>query len=454
MQRDRGAMFGSVSQLTRKSLPFVVGVLGISYVVADVSIYRALVMLVAYGIIQLIVSRQLVSKWIIVVVLAGLFAGALAEYPDGSDLWPYQSYGRMIVEYHENPYIKVPADFPDDPVMERVLPMYRNVPSVYGPIMVLGSAVIARLTGESRTAGRLLWQSAGLGAVLASLWLMRRRGVDRGNLWLFASSPLVVYHLVNQAHNDVFVGLFLLIGCLVAERRRPVVAALCFSAAALVKLPAVIALVVFIVWLVGQREYRSAVKAVLASAAGAIVVMLPFGVSNVLEPVVGEKGAVNATSLWNFVRGDAATFLWRPLRSVESDAGTLLSVIAIMLPLIVAVVAAWRGRGCPLHRSVTVGLLAYFVFALHPSVWFLGWLLPLAALWPRDDALRIVGYSSLCLVTSQAWLMPVAARLSGDGQLDLVDRLASVSLGVSTLAGLWLVGRLMVPLSVDSDKRG
>ena len=438
----------------RKSLPIAAAVLGVVYVCLDASIYRSLLVLLGFGVVHIVASSRPVSVRVFVIALAVLIVGGLSERPDGTDLWAYQSYGRMIATHHANPFVSAPDDFPDDVVFQRVLPMYRSDPSVYGPVLVAGSTIIAAASGESELAGRLLWQAACAIAVVATVLLLRRRGVAPPLLLLFAASPLVVYQFLNQAHNDVFIGLLVLAGCIAADRRRTVAAALCFTAAALVKAPVGVALIVYALWLMARGERREAVKATCVGAAFAVVALAPFGLSAALSPMLGHSGAVNATSLWNLIRGDAATFLWRPLRSVETPAGKALSTVAVIVPVAIAVIAAIRRRERPLHEAMSIALLAWFVFALHPSVWFLGWALPLFMLWPRTEALRVAAYSTLCLVVSQAWLMPVAARLTGDGSLDVVDRLAALGLGVSTVLGVWLVVRLLRHETVTSGEGG
>lgn len=429
-------------------------VLGVVYVCLDTSIYRSLIVLVAFGIAHVLAGSRPVSGRVVALVLAVLIVAGLSEKPDGTDLWIYQSYGRMVATHHANPYVSVPDDFPDDAVIQRVLPMYRSDPSVYGPVLVTGSTVIAAVSGESELAGRLLWQMACAIAVVATALLLRRRDVSNAAVLLFAASPLVVYQFLNQAHNDVFVGLLVLAGCLAADRRRTIVAALCFAAAALVKAPVGVALVVYLVWLAARGERRESVKAALVGAVFAVAALAPFGFVAALTPMLDQRGSVNATSIWNLVRGDVATFLWRPIRSTEAPAGRALSAVAMLVPVVISVIAAFRRRERPLHEAMSIALLAWFVFALHPSVWYLGWVIPLFMMWPRAEALRVTAYSTLCLVVSQAWLMPVAARLTGDGSLSVIDRLAAVGLGASTVLGLWLMVRLLRHEAVTSRERG
>lgn len=442
----------AVARVLRRVAPWLTAVLGVAYVCLDASIYRSLLVLVVYAGVHLASSGAPVGRSTIALVGAVLVIGAMAERPDGTDIWIYQSYGRMVATHHANPYVSVPDDFADDPVMNRVLPMYRGDPSVYGPVLVAGSTLIASVSGESELAGRLLWQSACAIAVVAIAALLWRRRVHPSLILLVVSSPLVVYQFLNQAHNDVFIGLLVLVGCLAAEKGKVVGATLCFAAAALVKAPVGVAFVVYLVWLWARGGRRDASKALLTGTVFALVSLAPFGIGAALAPMLDQKGSVNATSIWNLVRGDAATFVWNPIRSVETPAGGALAALSMAIPIAVSVVAAWHRRARALYEPMSIALLAWFVLALHPSVWYLGWIVPLAPLWSRRTTVTIVAYSSVCLLVNQSWLMPVAARLSGDGRLDVVDRLAASGLGICTVFGVWLVAHLMrTPLEVSTD---
>ena len=50
---------------------------------------------------------------------------------------------------------------------------------------------------------------------------------------------------------------------------------------------------------------------------------------------------------------------------------------------------------------------------------------------------------SLFDLSDQAWLLPVAAQLTGDGRLQVIDRLGAPLLGVVSLAGMLIILRLI-----------
>ncbi len=327
------------------------------------------------------------------------------------------------------------------PVVDRTVDLYREIGSVHGPVFRVLAAAVSTLSGTGELAGRLAWQGVSLVAVAGILVVLRRRGTPWHQVVLIGGSPAVVYLLIHQAHNDVFVGLLILVGATCAQSGRHVPTSLSFAAAALVKAPSGIALVTFVVWLLARRERRAAGWCVASAVVLGAIVVSPFGLSAVLGPLTERSGETNATSLWNVVRGDALSFVWRPERTIDPSAGALVSVAGIVVPVSIAVIAAWRLRSRPVHEPLTVAVLAWVVFSLYPSVWLTGWFVALAGLWSGRVSRLLIGYSSLSLLTSQSWLMPVAAIVDR-GTYGWVERLAAMLLGVTSVVGVALIVHL------------
>ena len=412
------------------------------YLVVDLSIYRSLVLLGAISLVHLFLVKLQWSRWLLLAAFLPLAFAAISQVPNGTDLWIYHSYGRIVVEHGDNPYVAVPDDYANDVVMQRVLPMYRSEPSIYGPVFVLGAGGIAAVFGDSETGGRLAWQIISCVAVLGSAYLLRKR-VTLQSLSLLLLSPITLYLVIHQAHNDVFVGLAILGACILANKNRYIAASICFSFAALMKIPSGISLLVLVLWLLMNHQFRKGLKVFLTAIVSAGIFLIPFGGRTPVAAMLSSNNQVNATSIWNSVRGDWESFVFRPLREANEKAGHLVSFVSIVLVLFLAIIATWKLRRQPIHFSVSVALLGYIILALHPSAWYYAWVLPLACLWGKREQLLIFGLSSLYFLTTQAWLLPVAAQLTGDGRLQVIDRLGAPLLGVVSLAGMLIILRLI-----------
>lgn len=425
--------------------------LGVAYLAVDFSIHRSLIVLTLWSSAALMMNGP-VSRWVVFLGVTVLGAVAVAEIPFGTDLWFYQSYGRIVEEYRSNPYVIAPISFIGDPVIDRTVDFYRDTGSVYGPLFIAGAAVVSALSGEGELAGRLAWQGLAFVAALFILVLLRRQDVPWDRIFVVGASPVFVYLLINQAHNDVYVGLMILAGTILAERDRHLAASSLFVLAALVKVPAGIALLTYLACLLFRNERRKFATAAVLAAAVSLVSLFPFGLRAVMSPLADNSGTTNATSMWNFVRGDVQSFLWRPERTIDTIAGPVVALGGILVPTAIAIFAAWRLRHRAIHEPLTIALVAWVVLSLYPSVWLSGWFVALAGLWNLKEARLLIGYSSLLLITSQSWLLPVAAIVDR-GSYGPVERLAATLLGITTLLGLVLLVHLLVRKDSSSVSR-
>src|SRR5437588_3527591 len=149
---------------------------------------------------------------------------AVAAPPrESRDLWVYAMYGRMVAHHQVSPYRHVAAEFPHDPWAAKVPHGWRQTRSVYGPLFTGVSAAAMAPAGDSFLAGRLFFQLLAAAAVAGCLWLIERRTRSAAALALLALNPVVIVSVVNGGHNDALVGLGVLGGVLLAERR-PLVA--------------------------------------------------------------------------------------------------------------------------------------------------------------------------------------------------------------------------------------
>lgn len=404
------------------------------------SVHRHVALLaLASALLLLGAVRGRLSTTVLLATAVPVALVAVAKVPDGTDLWSYQAQGRVLAVHHSNPYTTPPSAYPDDPVTARVNPIYLDALSVYGPVFSLAAGVVAAVTGTGELLGRLAWQLLAVAAVAAAAFALRRRWAAAPvAIALVLLQPVTVDEVLHLAHNDAIVGLLVLAACWAAGRERPVPAGLLFGAAALVKAPAIVALIAYLVWLVARGERRDAARSAGSALALALITVVPFGPRAVLDATSAASSHINATSIWHLARGHWQMFVHRPLVEGGDQVGTVLRIAAIAVPIAVAVTAAYRLRHRPVHEAVTVALVAWMVFGLSAASWYLWWALPLLALWSGADRVALLLYACLVQITSQAWLMPVAALIT-TGHLELVDRLPALLLGLTTVLGLALL---------------
>ncbi|HEY0639686.1 MAG TPA: polyprenol phosphomannose-dependent alpha 1,6 mannosyltransferase MptB [Pseudonocardiaceae bacterium] len=134
-----------------------------------------------------------------------------------------------------------------DPLVRTIPSLWRDTPAPYGPLFLgLGRGITA-LAGENVVASVLLHRVLALAGLAMIVWavprLARRFGADPvAALWLGAANPLVLFHLVSGVHNEALMIGLMVAGLEVALARSWVLGAVLISLAAMVKVPAVLAL--------------------------------------------------------------------------------------------------------------------------------------------------------------------------------------------------------------------
>jgi len=158
-------------------------------------------------------KRQL---WIIVFVGAFLFALInLFIFPISStDLYDYVSRGRISGIYGDNPLVRIPNDYPFDPIVQ--LAAWRRDPSAYGPLWEVISGLIGRFVGAQLWKNMLGYKILAFISYILSTFtiaaILKKLAPHRslsGTL-LFAWNPLILLDGVANAHNDMVMVAFIL----------------------------------------------------------------------------------------------------------------------------------------------------------------------------------------------------------------------------------------------------
>jgi hypothetical protein len=305
------------------------------------------------------------------------------------DVYSYLMQGTMTV-LGIDAYQYGPA-FLGGPLSLDIPQIWQTTPAPYGPVFLSMASDVTSVTGESTWFGILGMRLLALAGVGLLVWsvprIARASGVDPGGaMWLGVLNPLVLIHLVGDAHNDALMLGLMMAGLALALERRPAAGAALVALAALVKAPAGLALV-FIVPIWAAQMSGSA--RTLRSTAGA------FGVGAgtvVVTTTVAGTG-------YGWIDALDTPTLAHTWTSITTDFGVWTGMVTEQFGWATRdqTLAAWRliglgvaGITCLLllrryHREaplVGLGLGLAAVLALGPVVhpWYLLWaIVPLAA---------------------------------------------------------------------------
>ena len=327
----------------------------------------------------------LVAAVAVAVQLAPLGAPLLLS----TDAWTYWDYGRVAAVQHANPYANRPAAFPGDPALEHMGAAWREKTSVYGPAFSLASEPIARAAGNSANAAAWIYKTLAALAVLAAAALAAKLASRRRALALafVGWNPLLAIHFAGGGHNDAWVGaLVLAAAALLAGQRRRYAGGVWALAIAIKWVPIVF---LFLSLLADRRERRRALAAgFLASGAGiAVVATWRYGWHwlGAAAPLARNAWLETSYALPHRLQGLG---LPRPV------------AIGLAVALLVAGLV-WLARQALAGRARNA-MAACVILLTSPylAVWYLGWVVPLAAADEDDRTARVVTLG-LC-----AYLLP------------------------------------------------
>ena len=141
-----------------------------------------------------------------------------------SDVHHYVMEGRTLWVYGDNPLVRPPSSYPQDPYLHYVPPWHQDAPAPYGPLWALLTGLPSLLPQGRPEAVLLGYKALAALFFLATavlLWLalgpagpgQRRRG-----LLLYAWNPLLLMAAAVDGHNDPAM-MFFLVGAVVAVGR-------------------------------------------------------------------------------------------------------------------------------------------------------------------------------------------------------------------------------------------
>jgi hypothetical protein len=318
-------------------------------------------------------SREAPVWWI-----AGAWSVPFALGPPlfSSDVYTYAAQG-IMVQHGFDPYQVGPSALGYVPSVAAVDPLWRSVPSPYGPVATQLEHFAAFVSGGSPLGAVVVLRVFAVFAVLAiGLLAAALAGEHRAlALSLTVLNPLLLLQVVSAAHFEGAMCAFLLGALLAAERRRWTLAIVLACLAGSVKAPAFVAVLAIVVVHSAVRHGRAAWRmaardlsiAAVTTGALSVTVSNGFGWIDALRtPTLGYTRWAPTSLIANLLR------LIVPPASFD-DVNTAARDVALLAAgcLVVYLLATARRR--PLNQSVGVGLIA--VGLLSPVVypWYLLW---------------------------------------------------------------------------------
>jgi hypothetical protein len=276
------------------------------------------------------------------------------------DVISYAAYGRIAVLGHD-PYRTAPSDLAD-PVTDAVGPVWRDTPSVYGPIATAEQYVVMRLAGRSLRVGVWLLALVGTAAFATAVLIADRAAATdddrRRAALLLGLNPVVVIPIVAAAHLDSLLVLAV-VAAIALARRRPLLAGAVAGAAFDIKVTGALAVLGIAWWL--RRDLQGLARFAIGATVAAVPAYALVG-WHALNRARESSRLVSLASPWR----------WLAARGVSRGLITLGA-----LSLAIALVLLLRRR-FGLDRDgpawpVAVLFLAWVLAAAYVLPWYDGW---------------------------------------------------------------------------------
>jgi hypothetical protein len=383
------------------------------------------------------------------------------------DVFSYTYYGRLVTQYHQNPYVTTPADIPTSDVARYLWPGWRDTPSVYGPVFVwLAAAITGMIHSLPETI--FAFRALALGATLGSVWfvyrLMQRVRPSKTAyaVAFIGLNPVVLFHTAGGGHVDALVMLSIAAAIYFVATDRPYPATAMLTFGALVKVSAAVPLLLLIIYVTARADRARRNRTLaghLGLAAGlSAFAALPFMQST--NPTLGMVQIVQHAS-WIAPPELLERILEATGKLVAGETGGQVGIVIARLGMYAALltgvflVARQVARKAPeqdvdyLAGSWGWALLVMMLFSPSLFPWYFCWVLPVAWALPKVPR-RTLEIAFLALCTSQ--LTTENFQLPDWMHVDLaIGHPLLVVLLVWFLRDLWLRLHYDVPLHAEVD---
>lgn len=398
------------------------------------------------------------------VAAAGMLAAVafMMMPPVGStDHLNYASYGRMAATGHD-PYETSAAELPHDPVAGAP-EEWRTTPSVYGPIATGEQALAAWIGGGSvRLTVFVLSVANTLAFAATALILYRTARSEERRLrtaLLWTCNPLVLFHLIAGAHNDVLAiapmvaALAVFSGHARPGRRlaglpRPLAAGVLAGVGAAVKLPAALVVggpawaLVRGTWEGRIRRSAAGLVALLGGAGAVAALSYLVAGPHALDQVREASGMVSFATPWHLLDD----WFGRGARRDVIKTGALLLGLLLFVLLVRTLprdntppgTGEASARDGETQRVAAALVLAWLFAAPYALPWYDGFAWALLALlpWTRVDGILLAHTAALSLAYLPA---RAPARISLPDDLSWLFTFVRPTLVPWTLVALLLI---------------
>jgi alpha-1,6-mannosyltransferase len=325
--------------------------------------------------------NQLSARAVLIGV-AGLHALVLLAPPLlSTDIFSYVAYGRLGALHGANPYLHGPSAIALDPVYPFIAARWMHTPTAYGPLFTALSYVLAPLdVAWNVLAYKAIAAISSLVIVVVVWHAARLRGLNPVKaVALVGLNPVIVVFGVGGGHNDLLTIAIMLTSVYVLLRQKERTSGALIASATAVKLTAGLLFPFAVAHSASRRDGARSRRALLIGAGVAVGLLGVFSLAvfgtgplhllDTLQDIQNHGGSNSIPGLLLMLLG---------LGGISGTVGLVLNA-GFVITLAWLVRRVWMGR---LDWITGAGwaTLALLIAAGLLLPWYVGWLVPLAAL--------------------------------------------------------------------------
>jgi alpha-1,6-mannosyltransferase len=351
--------------------------------------------LIFAGYYKLIKLKTPLSKLFpILVLLLGLL---FISYPAFStDMFDYHNYNRIFFVHHQNPYLVPPATYPNDQNIYFGNWYKRTV--IYPPLTFFFSAGVFLLIGDHVVLSLLGFKLLGLTFYLLVIYLLSKNTGNKNSnkhqlLLATIFNPLLLIEVVGHGHNDIIMGLFILLSAIFIINKKPVLSGILISLSFLAKVLGALAAPVILWEFLKKRQYRDTGKLILGLIIGFVPLFLVFNffTPNFINALLGQS---------NIYFRSLPTLIHQLLLFLKIPQALLFEkLFSIMLWMLISVYGLKRFVFKPIDSLVFLLMGYLLIVAPMFQPWYVIWVLPLLPLVTSKKlqlSLIVFSLSALC----------------------------------------------------------
>ena len=327
-------------------------------------------------------SVHQLSARAVLIGIAGLLALVLLAPPlFSTDMFSYMAYGRIGALYGANPYVHGPSAFALDPVYPFIAARWVSTPTAYGPLFTALSYVLAPFDVAASVVAYKAIAAISSVVIVVVVWnAARLRGLDPVKaVALVGLNPVIIVFGVGGGHNDLLMLAILLTAVYMLLRQKARTSGALIVTATAVKLTAGLLLPFALAESARGRGGARRHRAVLTG------VCLAAGLAGVFTFAVFGTGSLHLLDTLQDVQNQGGVNSIPGLLAMLLGLGGLSGTIGLVLNAGFVITLAWLLRCVWIGRLDWITAAGWATLALLLSAglllpWYVGWLVPLAAL--------------------------------------------------------------------------